>query len=453
MNFMREFLILLLAIFLGGNSVFAYELILPKEKKSIVNTKYAFFIGKASNAESIVINDERVYVASNGAFAHSVKLKDGENRVVIRSNINTQVYKIVKTPREQVYKKELLEFDPTLYKVKKDETPLRKTPVDYGMNRISHLFKDTYLVINGEKEDFYRVFLSKNETAWIAKSAVVRADCLKEPPCFLTMNSKTYKNASVHTIEFTEKLPYSISENNDEIIFKVYNPLYSEDSVYTVNIRKPQKYVYNTTLSNGVYVFKVTEFPCGENKSLDGLVITVDAGHGGSEKGAIGCLGDEEKKINLLIAQELKNRLALMGATVIMTRECDANVSLQDRVKLAQENCSNIFISVHLNSIPDIPMNIHKNKGTSVYYYNKNSKQLAQILEDIISKTVGTRKDGVREGSFAVIRPTNYVGVLVEAAYMTNPVDSVLYRSETFTSDVAKAISEAVLEFVTLEAD
>ena len=185
-----------------------------------------------------------------------------------------------------------------------------------------------------------------------------------------------------------------------------------------------------------------------EAQTLEGLTIVVDAGHGGSEKGAIGCLGDEEKVINLKIAQELKDILCLMGANVIMTRECDGTISLDDRVKLAQENNSNIFVSIHLNSIPDTCFNIHKHKGTSVYYYNKNSKELAEVLEQNLTKALGTRKDGVREASFAVIRPTDYVGILVEVAYMTNPNDSVLYTKETFPRETAKAIADGILNYV-----
>ena len=96
-------------------------------------------------------------------------------------------------------------------------------------------------------------------------------------------------------------------------------------------------------------------------------------------------------------------------------------------------------------------MNIHKNRGTSVYYYNKNSKALAQILERNLTKTLGTRKDGVREGSFAVIRPTDYVGILIETAYMTNPNDTLIYTDENFAEKTAKSIAESVLEFVTLK--
>ena len=62
---------------------------------------------------------------------------------------------------------------------------------------------------------------------------------------------------------------------------------------------------------------------------------------------------------------------------IIVANKAD---SMQDEtnykalVKLAKENCSDIFVSIHLNSIPDIEMNVHKNRGTSVYYYNQHSK-------------------------------------------------------------------------------
>ncbi len=450
MNFMRAILILFFMMILGVNSAFAYELVLPKEKKSIVNTNYVFFVGRANKEESIFINDERVYVASNGAFAHTVKLKDGDNRIVLKSNYNTQVYKVYKNPISQNIKPELVELVPKIYRVKKDNTPLRSTPVDYGMNRISHLFEGTNIIVDGKKGDFYRVLLSKNKEAWINKDAVILAPHNVNPK-FITMNSETFKNASKHTIEFTEKLPYTIEETDNEIVFKVYNPIVSDSSVYTVNIRKPEKYTYETVSHKGVYVFKVSELPKTETKTLDNLTIVVDPGHGGSEKGAIGCLGDKEKDINLKIANELKEILCLMGATVVMTRECDGDISLDDRVKMARENCSNIFVSIHLNSIPDIKFDVHKNRGTSVYYYNENSKKIAKsVLESVVSQ-LGTRKEGIKTASFAVIRPTDYIGILVEVAYMTNPIDSILYTKEEFPRETAKAIADGILNFINAE--
>ncbi len=436
---MRELLILLFTFIFAGQT-FAYDLVLPRDKKMTVGTNYALFVGKAKNTEIITINDEKIHTASNGAFAHSVKLKEGENRIVVKSNFNTQVYRFYKTKPVQAVQYTFTAFEPKNYIVKKDNTPLRSMPVDYGMNRISHLFKDTVLIIDGAQGDFYRVKLSKNKSAWIMKSAVAEFDCDTYKPEFITMSTESFKNASVHTIEFTGKLPYTIDENDKEIIFKAYNPFVSDNSVYTVNIKKPEKYSYKTELCGGKYSIKLNYLP-------QELTVLIDAGHGGSEKGALGCLGDKEKDINLKIASELKDILSQMGINVVMTRECDGNVSLEDRVKIARENCANIFVSIHLNSIPDIKMDIHKNRGTSIYYYNPNSKELANIMQDSVTSAIGTRKDGVRTASFAILRPTDYVGVLVETAYMTNPLDSVMYKSENFAHNAAQGIADGIMKF------
>ena len=300
---MKRELILTLAMILSSIQCYAYDLVLPREKKSNVTSNYAFFVGKARNSETIAINDEKVYIAENGAFAHSVKLKEGENRIIVRSNYNTQIYKFYKTKSTGVVNNQLFELEPKKAVVKKDNVPLRSTPVDAGMNRISHLFKGTELIINATKNGFYRVLLEENKFAWIAQKDVDLAeDSSFVPAEFLCMEGKNFKNATLKSIGFTKKIPYIIEELDNEILFKVYNPELSPNSVYTLNIPKPEKYLYNVSLEDGMYSFKVNSIP---NKMED-VVITVDAGHGGSERGAIGCLGDEEKNINLKMVKSHK---------------------------------------------------------------------------------------------------------------------------------------------------
>ena len=133
---------------------------------------------------------------------------------------------------------------------------------------------------------------------------------------------------------------------------------------------------------------------------------------------------------------------------VILTRECDGNISLNDRVKLAKENNTDIFISIHHNSIGDVKFNSFKHKGTSVYYFNPNSKRFAEVVEKNITKFAGTHKDGVKTASFAVIRPVDYIGVLVETSYMINPSDSVLYNTSSYSQNVANGIVASIIEFV-----
>lgn len=442
---MKRGLILLLLFFFCSAQTFGFELVLPSEKKNYVNSDYAFFYGRAKNGESISINDEGISTASNGAFAYTFKLKEGENRIKFKSNYGVQFFKFYKTTPE---KQELPieNFEPTKAYVNSDNTPLRSTPVDAGMNRIGHLFANTSIIINGSQGSFYRVFLSKDKEGWIAKDSVtINKLGFRNSSEFISMDSQRYKNAMVQTISFTNTLPYTVEDTEKEIIFRVYNPEISDSSVYTLNIPKPEKYTYSVTSECGKYTFKVKQLPA----NISDITVVVDAGHGGSERGAIGCLKDEEKDINLAIAAELSKQLRDKGFNVVMTRECDANLSLNDRVQIAKENDADIFVSIHLNSIGgNTPMDIHKTRGTGVYYYNSNSKRLAEIIEKRVSSSAGTRGDGIHEASFAVVRPTEYVGVLVECAYMTNPLDSVLYRNDNFAKKVAKGITKGLVEFV-----
>jgi len=440
---MRRGLLLFISLFLIMSQAFGFELILPKEKKTLTTSNYAFFVGKAKSSESLSINDENIYIASNGAFAHSVKLKEGENRIVLRTAYGIQIYKFYKsTVEEQPIPTE--EFEPAKGYVNHDNVPLRSTPVDAGLNRISHLFGGTHLVINGSKGSFYRVLLSNNKEAWIAKRDVTLTDESFYPADFVNMDSERFKNAIIQSITFSKKLPYTIEDNEKEIIFRVYNPELSLESVYNLNIPKPDKYAYTISLDDGQYTFKVRKL----TDNLKEAVVVIDAGHGGSEKGAIGCLGDEEKDINLKIAQLVAENLKDKKINVVMTRDCDANVELYDRVNIAKESGADLFVSIHLNSIPDIPMNIHKNRGTSVYYFNNNSKDFAEKLKDSITSSANTRDDGVKTGSFAVIRPTEYIAVLVETAYMTNPMDSVLYTNDKWIKKAAKGISEGIIDYL-----
>ena len=90
------------------------------------------------------------------------------------------------------------------------------------MNRLSHLFKDTKLIVTAKKGTFYRVMLSKTKAAWISINSV---DEYLEPidmPKFVTTNSESYKNALVQTIEFTEKL-YIYVFNTARKNFRVSN--------------------------------------------------------------------------------------------------------------------------------------------------------------------------------------------------------------------------------------
>ncbi|MBQ7126980.1 N-acetylmuramoyl-L-alanine amidase [bacterium] len=445
---MKKFLVLFFLIIFSAFEAQAYDLVLPKSRQTIVKSEYIFFVGNAKKNETIKINDKNVYIAPNGAFAHSVKLKAGENRILVKSNYQSKLYKFYKSEKDSKTVHYFKELPEEIYLVAKDNTPLRSTPVDFGINRITHLFANTYIIIDGEEGGFYRVRLAKDKYAWIDKSAVVKSSVEQIEPKFIDTNCKAYKNGHNHVIKFSENLPYTIDETDTEIVFKIYNPFVNGNDIYTINVAKTEKYSYKINLKNGEYTLKVNYLIPNKENPLKDLTFLIDAGHGGHENGAIGCFGEKEKNINLEIATELKKLLAEQGAYTVMTRECDAYVSLNDRIKLAQEYAAHIFISIHLNSIGDIDMNIHKHRGVGVFYYNLNSRDLANSVEKTLANSLNLKKDGVHRASFAVIRPTDYIGILVEAAYMTNPLDSMIYRADDFAQNAAKGILEGIINYL-----
>lgn len=87
--------------------------------------------------------------------------------------------------------------------------------------------------------------------------------------------------------------------------------------------------------------------------------VVIDPGHGGRDPGAIGALGTREKDITLAVARMLKKRLDRdEGLKIYLTRETDKTVSLSDRVRFANVVGADLFISIHVNSLPKKDLNI-----------------------------------------------------------------------------------------------
>ena len=112
------------------------------------------------------------------------------------------------------------------------------------------------------------------------------------------------------------------------------------------------------------------------------ISIAIDAGHGGEDAGAIGPTGVKEKEINLDIAKKLEKLLKESNANVIMTRTEDCNTDLYARPKTAKENNALIMVSIHANALPD-GGDPYEKHGTSVFYYNKESKELIRDIWDL----------------------------------------------------------------------
>lgn len=187
------------------------------------------------------------------------------------------------------------------------------------------------------------------------------------------------------------------------------------------------------------------------------LTVIVDAGHGGSDPGAIGVNGLREKDVNLDISLKLRDELVARGHEVIMIRETDTFLSLQERVKRARSLNGDIFVSIHANA--------HTNKeanGSLVLYYDNRypqpayppssemvmlsaeSAELASLVLKGLLKSAGTVDRGIVPSSAYVVRSGNIPSILVETAFISNIHDAAWLASENKQWAMAVGIANGI---------
>ena len=452
---MKKYLLLVLIFFAFSLKCKAIEIVYPKTNPAKINANSTFFIGSTNPNDSLKINDNDVKVSPLGAFAQVVPLSIGVNNFVINSAGNT-IFFVIERPQPSTSNQisaALVEY-PILnnFFVSTDNAPLRMTPVDGGINRMSHLYKDTQLLINGEKGEFYRVYLNSKLNGWISKSNVeqkISEEVATLPVTINDFKTKEKNDFCLYEIDLQKKVPFVLKEENG-LTLQLFNvkadeKFNVEDNTLTMNFPFQKLIGYEGYCDGNKFILKVRKAKPME--ALKNITIAVDAGHGGSEYGAIGCCGDKEKDINLAIAKKLQEELKKSGARVVMTREDDIDVSLADRVKLARDKDAAILISLHANALPD-GADPNKNRGTSVYYYHNQAKYLAENILNEMTTQLNTKNDKVRQGSLALVRSTSNVSVLIEVAYIINPDDYALLLDNDFQSNCAKAIVKGIEKYL-----
>ena len=431
----------------------SFDVVYPKKNDVTINSKSTFFIG--SSDVPIKINGENIPLHSSGGFAHVVNLHEGQNVFVIQSENEKKVFVITKPNVKQNCKlpEKFIQYEEKKYfTVVVDGSPLRSTPIDAGINRIAHLQSGVELIVDGEKSGFFRVVLGENSYGWIGKSNVKPIDECKMATLF-GYDFNEDDNFFEFTFHLDKKVPFEIIEK-EPMVIKFFNIKDRENNTFEYEFPYKEATMgkdligYSGEYWGNDFIFKVRKpFVVDSKKPLKDIIITIDAGHGGSEYGAIGCLGDKEKDINLTIAKELEKELKKRGAKVLMTRVDDTYVGLKDRVDYANARNSSILLSIHANALPD-GENPNKNSGTSIYYYYNQAKPLAEELLKSMTSELGTNNDKVRQASFALVRNTNALSLLIEVAYLINPEDNSKLIDLDFQKNCAKSIANSLEKYI-----
>ena len=215
--------------------------------------------------------------------------------------------------------------------------------------------------------------------------------------------------------------------------------------------------------------------------------IVIDPGHGGKDPGARGQRGTEEKDITLKVALKLRDLLSKQpGIRVLMTRDRDEFVELEDRAKFANGQEADLFVSIHVNSHPQRSV-----KGIEIYHFGEAKDQRAlevaarengtplnttgvgweYLVADLLTakkieaslELAWTAKEamvtnlnnryslvdhGVKTAPFYVLRFTSMPSILAEIAYISNSAEEDMLRTGLFTTRVAEALMEGVNTFL-----
>ncbi|MCI5604102.1 MAG: N-acetylmuramoyl-L-alanine amidase family protein [Clostridia bacterium] len=185
-------------------------------------------------------------------------------------------------------------------------------------------------------------------------------------------------------------------------------------------------------------------------------LIVLDAGHGGTDSGAVGYLNGNqvlEKNLTLEITYKVKERLEERGYSVLMTRTGDTLPSLTERPEMANAANAAVFVSIHINSVDNVPTA----NGTEVFYseenngyaYGVNSKTLADNILTRMLYYMNSTNRGVKMANHAVTRRSNMPASLVEIGFITNDTELYNMTSDEYQYKAAQGIAEGIM--ITLE--
>ena len=207
--------------------------------------------------------------------------------------------------------------------------------IDYKLKNIrfsdNHQSKSLRIVLDLTHKAPYTVFTLNNK-----------------PRLVIDLESKSeikkFKNESMYIKNIRTR---KTDENVIRIVFDLKSNFYIDKHFY---LKKNEKNIYRLVIDLKLNNKSSDKYKEKKSREESKCIITIDAGHGGIEPGAIN-LGKKEKNITLIAAKELKNILEKKNFKVFLTRKGDTFISLRNRRYIAKRNNSDLFISLHVDSL------------------------------------------------------------------------------------------------------
>lgn len=326
------------------------------------------------------------------------------------------------------------------------------------------LLPGTRLPVTGRAEGHTRVGLDGRHQAWVR-------DALAAPLEPAPAGERVIRGARLVArrdrveleVAIAERPPFRVEEGAEEVSLVLYGarmaappPAAGADPLVRRVEARPEPgagtrlvvhlsgapYGYEAAWRGGRFVLALRRPPAvSRRRPLRGLTIAVDAGH--PPHGAVGPTGLREADVTLAVARVLARDLEQRGARVVMTRERDGPVALEERVAIARRAGAHALVSLHADAVPP-SVNAAEVAGTATYYYHRHSAPLAEQVQRGMVRRMGLADLGTGPRSVVVARPTWFPAALAEGATLVWPPHEAALRAPRFQRAYARGVADGV---------
>ncbi|QLE43025.1 N-acetylmuramoyl-L-alanine amidase [Nostoc sp. C052] len=349
------------------------------------------------------------------------------------------------------------------------ESGVARTGPSTDYSRLTPLPKGTRATVTGREGEWLRL----DYGAWInSKETRILPGAVPPQTIIRSVGYRQLPSATEIVFPLQVPVPVSVQQSEQTLALTLYNTTAQTDIIrlddnpliyrldwqqeapgqvkYTFNLKKAQQWGYKLRYDGTTLVLALRHPPKIGNtrrKPLANFKIVLDPGHGGKETGASGPTGYLEKDVNLVVSRLLRDDLVKRGATVVMTREDDREVSLVERQAIISREEPAIALSIHHNSLPD-DGDAEKTKGFGAFWYQPQAHNLAIFLQKYVVKKLGRPSYGVFWDNLALTRPTAAPSVLLELGFMSNPDEFEQVVNPEEQKKIADAIAQGITEWL-----
>ena len=304
----------------------------------------------------------------------------------------------------------------------------------------------------------------------VKNHTVLTLDCLWKAPFWLEFGPQEYINPADRdfrvtqvTAEYVEITFCYATVFEGAVAVPAENPLFSSaqltqnesDCVLRLNLKKTGGFygwdAYYNDNDQLCFSFlnpaKATKAENAYGADLTGTLILLDVGHGGYDGGSAATLPDgtkvDEAELNLKLAMALKAELESTGATVVLNRNGDDSISVDQRILNLKQTAPDLCVAVHQNSIGGYP----DHRGAQVLYFTPFSQPAAQHIYEQTNATGIYPKTLLDWNLYYMARQAVCPLVLTENGFMTNAQDLADMMDDAVVQRKAEAIARGVANY------